>query len=333
MTESYQRRFCIHGLPITIDLSSPFLQPKIDAVLRPFIVEKINSPIPVAHGSIQSFNSTQVLRNVNPQATRVGSIDNRAEIYSLGEQYWLIDERWGICWLNLLKRQWRSWMLPKPTLPTNQCIDAAVLWPMAQLLKIRGLHLIPAISIRRDQWSALILSPYPLDREIIRLASAGFTIVGPRYSALREKQSRVELLDFPHESANHTATSPSSPTDCQAVFLIESARRLVTRGKILTNPDAAAARIRHALPFMEVPPTRRRLGDFAAHLARQCRCVSVELSKNEEDFHQLIESSRRRWSDAHKIQITIGSAARNKPLTTHPTPRSLAASPYSSSTR
>ena len=81
--------------------------------------------------------------------------------YSLAEKHWIVDDRWGVCEIDLLKHRWRSWVLPNPSLDPVHLAEAAVLWPMAQLLRSRGVEIVPAISVERAGWGALRDRPLP----------------------------------------------------------------------------------------------------------------------------------------------------------------------------
>src|SRR5208283_3323834 len=94
-----------------------------------------------------------------------------------------------------------------------------------------------------------------------------------------------------------------------AVFVVEPGRRAVTRGRTLSAADSPAI-LRRAWPLAELPPNRRRPGSAAAVLCRLARCVSVQLSRREADFVQLIESSRRRTGGARKILVAVSPAIR-----------------------
>jgi len=123
---------------------------------------------------------------------------------------------------------------------------------------------------------------------------------------------------------------------CRAVFIVEPGRRAVTRGRTLAEADAARA-LRRAWPMVELPPGRRRPRDMAAALARQCRCLSVQLSGRAEDFVPLVESERKRSRDIHKIQLTLGAGVRDhgrqRLISAPHVHAGLRASLYSSSTR
>jgi hypothetical protein len=365
-------RYRIHGLPVRLELGAGFSTispaaspaksiPKSVAeniaesaarLLRPFTDNASGPQSLCSRGIIKKFNSEEVLRSVTPAAVCVGRVDNLAEIYALDERFWLVDERWGICQLNLLKHEWRSWVLDRSPGGMNsagrsksaiansapgasEILESAVLWPLAQLLKIRGVELIPAISILRGGWAAIILTPYGIDREILRLQRDGYSLIGPRWTALAIREDGVTLLPFPDPRATEIdppAGISSSLCDseialtktpllgsesgflpealCQAVFIIEPGRRAVTRGRTLASAEETEL-LRRAWPITELPPRRKRPGSVAGKLACQCRCVSVQLSRQEEDFFQLVESARRRCQDARKLQLSLGNLRPN----------------------
>jgi hypothetical protein len=383
-------RYRIHGLPVRLQPGgvSTFASPadsllsSAARLLHPFAESASGPQSLYSRGTIKPFNNDEVLRSVTSAAACVGRVDKLAELFALDERFWLVDERWGICQLNLLKHEWRSWVLDRPALDSTALLESAVLWPLAQLLKIRGVELIPAISILRGGWAALILSPYGIDREISRLQREGYTLIGPRWTALAARDDGVMLLPFPdprsllsaipddsrppqirrskpgntaqrfaHDSRihemNHEMNREIAPPQivltknplidgdgglspealCQAVFIIEPGRRAVTRGRTLASGEGTEL-LRRAWPIAELPPGRKRPRSVPGKLACQCRCVSVQLSRQEEDFFQLVESARRRCQDARKLKLSLGNLSqqnhsRNKLPQHHESPRKL----------
>jgi hypothetical protein len=105
--------------------------------------------------------------------------------------------------------------------------------------------------------------------------------------------------------------------ECHTVGIVEPGRRLVTRGRTLRETDEACDRMCRAWPMLDLARVQRRVGDLPMQLARNCRCVSIELSRKEPDFFQLFESCRRRWADARKIKVTFGDAVRRGQIAAH----------------
>ena len=88
-----------------------------------------------------------MLRHLSPTAKPVAAMGSTMELYEEGERFWLIDDRWGLTEMNLLKGQFQSWILPRPAIDPGMIVQDAVLWPLAQLLRGKGLSLVPGISV------------------------------------------------------------------------------------------------------------------------------------------------------------------------------------------
>src|SRR5262249_54224378 len=121
------------------------------------------------------------------------------ELYEEGERFWLIDDRWGLTEMNLLKGQFHSWILPHPSIEPGAVVQDAVIWPLAQLLRVKGLSLAPAMSIVRDGWGMLILSHFNIEPELSLLVRNGYKVIGQQWTALREEDGRVAMLQMPGE--------------------------------------------------------------------------------------------------------------------------------------
>ncbi|MBC7773235.1 MAG: hypothetical protein H7210_12120, partial [Pyrinomonadaceae bacterium] len=83
-------------------------------LLGDFSVSDLPATASPITGVIRPYESEDVLKHVSPGAVPLQSPDDLMELYHEDERFWLIDERWGMSELNLLKSQWRSWILPRP---------------------------------------------------------------------------------------------------------------------------------------------------------------------------------------------------------------------------
>jgi hypothetical protein len=314
----------VYGAGVRLECECPSLHEAIDRGLKPFWVGTAPAGRTVT-GTIKPFVFSEVSRCLAPAATR--QMDGLVEIYNLDEQYWFVDERWGMCEINLLKRRWRSWILPRPSLDPLQLMEAAVLSPMAHLLRASGVELLPAISIERNGWGALILSSFGIGGEVARLVRAGYRIIGQRWTALRLQKNRFVLSPLPGAIeaplARRGSGLKSAPTLidlastnpwalgetawCEAVLVVEPGRRTVTRGRVV-SADKAAGIIRHVWPLALLPLGKTRLGDTAARLSQQAVCLSMELSRNEDEFVQLVEFARHR--SVAKVEVAVSAALR-----------------------
>src|SRR6185312_12641009 len=105
--------------------------------------------------------------------------------------YWTIDDRWGISEINMLRGQWQSWVVDQPRVDPMRLFEGSVLWPLAQLLKTRGLHLIPAVAAARGPLAVLMISPVSLGPELAALIAGGFKLIGQRWTFLREESTHI----------------------------------------------------------------------------------------------------------------------------------------------
>ncbi len=318
-------RFSIHGSAVAVANSCPALDERIQFFLKPFASTAPSKILP-ARGEIRPFELAEVTRCLAPAAASGRQSDDLVDIYSLAEQSWILDDRWGMCEINLLKRRWQSWVLPHPSLDPVRLVEAAVLWPMAQLLRLRGVELIPAISVERAGWGALILSPYSITGEISRLLRAGYRVIGQRWTALVPQYGRIVLRHVPGVVESFDARSkligretawidlavqhPWSAAQlcsCDAVIVIAPGRRGTSRGHVVAPAESQALLRRH-WPLSELPLNRSRVQPTISALAAQSLCMSLQLSKHADEFLQLLEFARHR--SASKIQVSIRGALR-----------------------
>src|SRR5208282_908096 len=112
-TQRDPSRCNFHGLSVRMENYCPAMQPWLDDLCAPFAAAA-DAGVIAASGIVKPFEAGEVLRNVTPQAAPVALVDELAEVFSADERFWLV-ERWGICQINLLKHQWRAWLLPTPS--------------------------------------------------------------------------------------------------------------------------------------------------------------------------------------------------------------------------
>ena len=186
------RRLAVHGLTVTLRCDVPALDAAVARMLGEFEVDALPPGFMPISGTVRPYEASEVVASLSPQARRVESAsryqpgpDEPAELYEDGDRLWVVDERWGIAELNPVKGSWRSWLLPQPRLDVPRCVDAAVLWPMAQLLRRRGLHLLPAASAVRAGQGVMIIAPFDVGPELAALVRAGYKLVGQRWTAVR----------------------------------------------------------------------------------------------------------------------------------------------------
>jgi hypothetical protein len=306
-----QVRASIHGAPVELTCALPSLAERVDRLLRPFVVAELPEGFVPASGLVQPYDQDQVVRHLSPTALRVPSTEGLAELWQEGERFWLIDERVGLVEINFLKNQWRSWILPRPTADEVRIVDLAVLWPMSQLLRSKGLFLLPAASFVRAGWGVLMLAPFAVESELRAVIRAGYRIVAQRWSALREEEGRLEMLGFPGEvecchtphlrqaqaaapqwadlTAQHIGCSQNHAF-LDAALIAQPGRRGKAHLNELAPPRAVEA-LRANWPLIDLHPTRR-VAQLPMKLAQFARCCEIQLSRNTSDLLVLLDSLR-----------------------------------------
>jgi hypothetical protein len=301
------RRFNIHGAALQLNGALSLLNHQIDHWLGMFHVEQ-DDATPAITGTLQRYEQREVLRTLSPRAVRLATpgleMGGLMELYQEDERFWLVDDRWGMAELNLLKGTWRSWILPQPTLDPVRCAELAVLWPMAQVMRSRGLHFLPASSMARDGLGVLILAPMGIEDELAALVQGGFHMIGQRWSCLRSEGDAIEMLHMAGEvpslvprltdgtdqkwvdleELNCGSTAQSA--ECNMVLVVEAARRPVAHAKSVP-PQLALNHLRRSWPIVELHRGRRQL---PMKLASRCRCISVQLSRRPQDLLVLLSS-------------------------------------------
>ena len=305
------RKLCLHGLSLDVSCQVPSLLREFDRVTAPFIVSELPAGFATL-GSVRPYIQSEVLRHLSSSASRLPQSDPWLEVYHDEDRFWIVDERWGLAEINLLRGQWRSWVLDGARANPLQQIEGAMLWPMAQLLRSRGLHLVPAASVARDGWGALILSGFAIGGELELAMRQGYRVVGQRWTAARMQDGRIELLHVPGVVEPETPprlrglgagemTSWIDPVTeirgcsqshafCNAVVIIEPGRRSDPRIRELTVNDAREM-LRRRWPIAEIHPSRRA-GQLSSQLAQLCRCASAQLSRLSGDLPVILESLR-----------------------------------------
>lgn len=338
-----RRRYVVHGTPVEVECDVPYLAAEQERVLAHFAAGDCAcwppGFIPTV-GLVKPYDPAQVLRHLSPSARPVPAAqlagNELVELYAEGERFWLVDERWGMAEVNLLKGQWRSWVLPRPRLEPYACAEWAALWPLAQLLRPRGLTLLPAASVVRDGWAALLVGPYSLEPELTALVRRGYKVIGQRWTALRDEDGRVALMHVPGrveraggaaplrwggEAGTSAAGSASSWIDlcdqypgswqnhafCDAVLVVEPGRRPRPALSEL-DVENAVALLRQAWPVAELH-RQRGAAHLAPRLAQTCRVAQAQLSRDANDLPALLDALRR----APRGAATVRSNAQDSP--------------------
>jgi hypothetical protein len=304
------QRFALHGSAIGISSAVPALAGQIEHLFGDFrVAQWPQRTVPVT-GTIWPYEQSHVLKHLSQTARRVPTQSDLLELYEDEERFWLVDDRWGIAEMNLMKGQFRSWILPKPAIDETRVAQQAILWPMAQLLRARGIYLVPAASVAFADRSFLMISPFGLEPELTTLIRGGYRIIGQSWTAIREDEGRFSLLNMPGEVERpippgmRLAGSEAAPTWidlmrefcgveqqhgwCDAVLIATAGRRVTASVRPLDRGSAAQV-LRGAWPMFELHPSRRH-GQLPARLAQKVPCYQLNLSREPRDLLRILGS-------------------------------------------
>jgi hypothetical protein len=283
-----------------------------------FDAPMIPAGMAIARGSVEPFSQEKVVRSVSPNAIACYHPEQQLDLYRDAERYWLVDDRWGICQLNLLQRTWTSWVIEQPRMDPVRVLEWSVLWPMAQVLRGKGLSLVPAAGVAREGSGLLLISTVNVGRQMQSLIRGGWNLIGQRWVALREEEGRVAMLQMPgaielvetwrqspfRRSAPYTDLLEAHPAAgqhhafCDAVVLIGPGRRGGAGAHRLQGDDALGE-LRRRWPIAELHPARAQ--GIAHRLYETC------------DIHTLHLPAWPADATAGTLSAIIG-AVRNKEL-------------------
>ena len=304
------QRFAVHGTSVAVTSMIKILNPEIDHLLGECRVKAwAEGPVPVS-GTIWPYEQSHVLKYMSPTARRMHNQNGggELELYEDGERFWLVDDRWGITEINLLKGQWRTWLLKNPAMDLVRCAQFAVLWPMAQLLRARGLYLVPAASVAFADRSFLLIAPFGLEPELSQLIRGGYSVIGQSWTAMREQNGRFEMLPLPGYVDRPLplgmrlsgAEAPATWIDlmsefpgsicrqgwCDAVVVLDTGRRAQVNLRPLDRATASQ-RLRKAWPIFELHPNRRH-GQLPARVSQTVPCFGLTLSREPRDLLKIL---------------------------------------------
>ena len=306
----HRQRFALHGPAVEIECAVPEVGAQLEHFLSHFAVDEWPGGFSAVSGAVRAYDAAEVVRCVSPTARPMPRTQDLAELYEEGERFWLVDEQWGMLELNFLKGNWRSWVLPQPQVDSVRRAEMAVLWPLAQLLRPRGLYLLPSVSAVRDGWAFLLLCPFNAGPDLAALARAGYQIIGQRWTAVREEEGRLALLHVPGavyrgprlRTAVGGGDGVSDWVDlydafprakqhhafCDAVLVAEPGRRPRASLRDVAEPAEALHLLRQAWPIVELHPHRRH-SPLPLRMSQVCRCAEVQLSRKPADLVTLLD--------------------------------------------
>ena len=290
------QQLSIHGVGVELRCDVPVLCCAIEAALGEFLQNCRAVPLSLLRGVLRPFVQSEVLRHLSPTATRFATNWPNLEIYHERERFWIVDERWGLTEINFLKGQWQSWILPAASCDFREIVKQAVLWPLAQLLRVRGLSLIPAASVARGDFGMLLIAPFGIAPELSALIRAGFKIIGQQWSALREEAGRIAMLSIPGQVEREgrwidlSREYCGATRDCamlNAIILVDRGRRAIPSIRPIAPGEAMTA-LRSHWPIIELHP-QRRYSQMCAQLAQRCAIFECRLSRRGDDLLAIIE--------------------------------------------
>jgi hypothetical protein len=299
-------QLAVHGPSVELHCDLPEMQASIARFFSPFIVNEVPAGMGVIRGCIRRYDQAEVVRRLPTSAQALHRPGDLTEIYAHEDRYWTIDDRWGMSEINVLRGQWQSWVVAHPRIDAMRLFEGAVMWPLAQLLKNRGIHLIPAAAAARGPLAVRLLSPVCLGPELAALLAGGFRLIGQRWTCLREEHNHLELLHVPgaverqaaapfgqmasewEDLTTHVPDSSQRHAFCGAVMIVESGRRPRAHLKVV-NPDDAGTLLRRLWPIPELHPQRRH-GQFPMRIAQLCQCFQLQFSREPRDILALINS-------------------------------------------
>jgi hypothetical protein len=307
-------KFALHGPAIEIACEVPAMAAEVRRLLEPFAVPGWPEGFAPTFGSIRPYAQAEVLRHLSPAARPVsGGSADLVELYEDGDRFWLVDDRWGMAEVNLIRGQFRSWIIPQPRIDAVRTAEMAVIWPLAQLLRARGLYLLPAVSVVRDGWSVMIICPFTLEAELVAMIRAGYKVIGQRWTAVREEDGRLALLHLPgmieRSFVPRLRAASGSEADgawvdlsyeylgswqnhafCDAVLVADGGRRNSAFIRD-AEPGSALETLRRAWPIVELHP-QRKYGQLPLKLAQHARVCELQLSRNPRDLLDLLTTLR-----------------------------------------
>src|ERR1044072_2559635 len=125
---SNPHRFAVHGLAVSLACNIGFLEEQIEPDLGTVRVPEWPAGFTPVSAVVRPYDD-DVLKSLAPAARRISPTGQLIEFYQDQERFWIIDERCGLCEINLLKSQWRSWILPHAASDPVACASFAILWP------------------------------------------------------------------------------------------------------------------------------------------------------------------------------------------------------------
>jgi len=124
-----RRKLAIHGPVVELDCSVPFLDESLDVFLGEFAVNGWPKAFVPTTGMVHHYEESQVLSRLPAAARHINRIHDSMDIYEEGDRYWLVDDRWGMSEIDISRNQFRSWIVPQPSLDAFRVAELSVTFP------------------------------------------------------------------------------------------------------------------------------------------------------------------------------------------------------------
>ncbi len=329
-----QRKLAFHGSAVEIACACEELVPAIDHLLNPFREADFPEGFKPLRGVIEPYDLEDVLKHLSIKARPVPLPNLPFELYRDADRYYRLEDSIGLTMVDLVRRRWHCWLTPEALRgDLVRLIDAAMIWPLAQLVAQRELNLIPAVSVVRDGFGVLLMSELSLELELHTLLHEGFNIVGQRWTGLREEeQGKIAMLHLPGHIlekaapiAPNTRIGERTPATqdrwidlhaahprslahhayCDLILVCGPGRREQVRVKQVGWAGAMNV-LRRAWPTVDLPPGRRG-GKLVSKMASRVRVVETQLSREPNDLIKVIDLYRKAPIPTH-LSPTIAPA-------------------------
>jgi len=333
-----QRKLVFHGLAVEISCACEEIMPQIDHLLQPFREAIFPDGFRPLRGVIEPYDIEDVMKNLSVKAVSLPSLTPGVELYRDSSRFYRVDESVGLTMVDMGTRRWHSWVMPGALEGDPvRLTDAAVLWPLAQLARLRYLHIIPAVAAARDGFGVLMLGDLSFEPELSVLVRNGYNIIGQRWVALREEEQRIAMLHLPghvlQKAAPRKPMGPAgfsgtenlrtaiAPTDewrdlhaaypkalqnhafCDLILVCGPGRREQIRAKQVGWAGAVNV-LRRSWPSDDLSPGQRG-GKFVGKIAGSIRVAELQLSREPAELIQVLDLYRRTPVPQHLVPPTV----------------------------
>lgn len=271
-----QRKLIVHGSAVEIACACDELVPQIDHFAGPFREAGFPDGFVPIQGTIEPYHLDEVVKHLSIKAVHVPLDDQPFDLYRDGDRYFRVDDTVGLTMVDLVRRRWHSWITEEAMAgDAVRLMDAAVIWPMAQLMALRGVCMIPGVAVVKDNFGTLLLGDLPLEPELSALLGAGYKLVGQRWVALCEEEGRTAMLHVPGHvlrktpprapgrlgpavaiAPRHGASQPGAATSRHRAVVTQPGATSPQLGAVTSRYQAAASEHSNSAPHSRAAATQ-----------------------------------------------------------------------------